>query len=45
MLVSIQGKESDRPSGSIQLMGGNVETLDNRMIGVDDGVGMISGSK
>ena len=37
-MLMLQGSSKDKPSDSLQLMGGRVEELGNRVLGVDDGV-------
>lgn len=37
----LQNNRSDKPSMSLQLMGGHIESLESKMIGVDDQVSFI----
>lgn len=40
-LTPLQTSNHDKPSDTLQLMGGKVDDLGNRILGIDDGVSQI----
>ena len=42
--LSLQTSNRDKPSDSLQLMGGKIEELGSQVLGIDDGVNILLGN-